>query len=71
MFRRTRPFTTLALLAALAFQPLAPALAGTVGALSGTVTQSDTKAPIAGAKVVVASPSGTFRATQTRTGSSL
>ena len=38
-------------------------LAGTTGGLSGTVTQTDTGAPIAGAKVTVTSPSQTATTT--------
>lgn len=35
----------------------APALAGVTGGLAGTVIEADTSAPIAGAQVIVASPS--------------
>ncbi len=38
------------------------ALAGTTGSLSGVVTNPDTKAPVAGAKVTVSSPSQTVSA---------
>ncbi len=49
---------SIALAVALAFLALGvPAIAGTTGGLNGTVTAADTKAPIAGAKVTVVSPS--------------
>ena len=51
---------SIALAVALAFLALGvPAIAGTTGGLNGTVTAADTKAPIAGAKVTVVSPSQT------------
>ena len=39
------------------------ALAGTVGSLRGTVTDADSKAPVAGVSITLASPSGRYSAT--------
>ena len=51
-------FLSILMLAALAV----PAHAGTTGGLSGTITDSDTHAPVAGARVTVTSPSQTVSA---------
>lgn len=47
---------------------IAPALAGTTGRLNGAVADVQTKAPVAGAKVTVTSPSETIATTTDATG---
>ncbi|HTU82257.1 MAG TPA: TonB-dependent receptor [Candidatus Acidoferrales bacterium] len=59
--RFSRPFA--ALLALALFVLAIPVRAGTTGGLSGTVTDFDTHAPVAGARVSVVSPSQTASAT--------
>ncbi len=64
MFRgNVRLFLSIAFALSLGVALAGPAVASNVGAISGTVTTTDTGAPVAGATVVAASPSGTVRTT--------
>ena len=65
----SRSIATLALVAAFLCAGLTAALAGTTGALSGRVVDTETQRPVAGAKVTAASPSGSATASTDKTGS--
>jgi Carboxypeptidase regulatory-like domain/TonB dependent receptor-like, beta-barrel/TonB-dependent Receptor Plug Domain len=70
MFRTTsRLFVVLALVAALFCTGVTAALAGTTGSLSGKVLDATSQAPIAGAKVTAASPSGSSSTVSDKNGS--
>ncbi|MBV8368360.1 MAG: carboxypeptidase regulatory-like domain-containing protein [Candidatus Eremiobacteraeota bacterium] len=65
----SRSIATLALVTAFLCAGLTAALAGTTGALSGRVVDTETQRPVAGAKVTAASPSGSATASTDKTGS--
>ena len=67
--RSSRLLVTLALTLAFLGNVVTAAYAGTTGVLSGRVVDTQTQAPITGAKVVVASPSGASTTTTDKNGS--